>query len=107
MNEGAAPGKGLGIKFLKHIEKVGLLLHTVSLESDDLVRDYKIVHQELENYNPKLLEKKEIILLTKSDLVEQKELDKKIKLMKKFKKEVLPVSIYDLDSLLKLKELIL
>ncbi|MBI4037403.1 Obg family GTPase CgtA, partial [Candidatus Daviesbacteria bacterium] len=45
--EGAAAGKGLGIKFLKHIEKVGLHLHTVSLESDDLVRDYKIVHQEL------------------------------------------------------------
>ncbi len=105
--EGAAEGKGLGIKFLKHIEKVGLLLHTISLESDDLVHDYQVVRQELEKYNPELLEKKEIILLTKSDLLDKKELEKKLKILKKFKKEILPISIYDWNSILELKKFVL
>ena len=102
--EGASAGKGLGIKFLKHIEKVGLLLYTVSLESDDPVRDYQTVRNELEKYNPELLEKKEIILLTKSDLLDKKDLENKLKLMKKFKKEIFPISIHDWDSISKLKE---
>lgn len=105
--EGAAEGRGLGIKFLKHIEKVGLLLHTVSLESDDPVKDYQTVRSELEKYNPELLEKKEIILLTKSDLLDKKELEKKLKVMKKFKKEILSVSIYDWESINRLKILLL
>lgn len=101
--EGAAEGKGLGIKFLKHIEKVGLLLHTVSVESADPVGDYQTVRDEMGKFNPELLTKKEIILLTKSDLVGKKELEVKIKLLKKFKKQVIPVSIYDFDSITELK----
>lgn len=104
--EGAAEGKGLGIRFLKHIEKVGLLVHCVPAESQDLVKDYLTVNEEMKKYNPKLTEKKEIILITKSDLVSKAELEKKMKLMKKFKKEVLPVSIYDWDGLQKLKEVL-
>lgn len=101
--EGASEGKGLGIKFLKHIEKVGLLIHCISAESDDITRDYKVVRNELENFNPELLEKKEIILLTKSDLVDPKEIEKIIKKLNKFQKSVYSVSIYDWDSLQKLK----
>lgn len=105
--EGASEGKGLGIKFLKHIEKVKLLLHCLSAESEDVASDYRVVRTELGNFNPKLLEKEEIILLTKSDLAEKGNLGKKIKVLKKFKKEVLPVSIHDFDSLENLKKLLL
>ncbi|OGE26588.1 hypothetical protein A3C26_04270 [Candidatus Daviesbacteria bacterium RIFCSPHIGHO2_02_FULL_39_12] len=90
--EGASEGKGLGHKFLKHIEKVRLLLHCISAESDNPVRDYEIVRTELKKFNPELLNKREIILLTKSDLGE-------IKLKKIGRKEVIPVSIYDFDSI--------
>lgn len=102
--EGASEGKGLGIKFLKHIEKVKLLLHCISAESEDVVKSYQVVRNELKNFNPELLEKEEIILLTKSDLVEKKDLEKKVKALKKLKKQVLSVSIYDFDSLERLKK---
>lgn len=97
--EGASEGKGLGYKFLKHIEKVTLLLHCISSQSDDPLKDYKIIQDELKKFNPRLLEKKEIILLTKSDLVEKTDLESKVKNLLKTKKEVIPVSIHDLDSL--------
>lgn len=96
--EGAAGGKGLGIKFLKHIEKTTILLHCVAADSEDILADYKTVRQELANYNPELLEKPEIILLTKSDLIEPKDLAKKQKTLAKFG-QVLTVSIHDWDSL--------
>lgn len=90
--EGASEGRGLGHKFLKHIEKVSLLLHCISSGSDDPLRDYNIVREELKKFNPALLDKKEIILLTKSDL-------KKTKLKKIGKKDIIPVSIYNFDSI--------
>lgn len=104
--EGASEGKGLGVKFLKHIQKVKLLLHCVSAESDDVTRDYQSINKELEQFNPDLVKKKQIILLTKSDLLGEKEVEKKIKLLKKYQKIVLPISIHDWDSLNKLKEII-
>lgn len=104
--EGASEGKGLGIKFLKHIEKVKLLLHCVPADSEDLLKDYETVRKELGKYNPKLLEKKEIIILTKSDLIEEKELQKKISRLKKLKKQIIPVSIHDWDSLQNLNKLL-
>ncbi|MBI2334271.1 GTPase ObgE [Candidatus Daviesbacteria bacterium] len=97
--EGASEGKGLGHKFLKHIEKVKLLLHCISAESANPFADYKIILEELEKFNPKLLEKQEIILLTKSDLVDKKDLEKKIKDLNKTKKQIIPVSIHDWESL--------
>lgn len=102
--EGASEGKGLGIKFLKHIEKVKLLLHCVPADSEDLLKDYETVRKELEKYNPELLEKKEIIILTKSDLIEEKEIQKKLSKLKKFKKDIIPVSIHDWDSLQEIKK---
>lgn len=98
--EGASEGKGLGHKFLKHIEKVKLLLHCISSESDDPLRDYKIIREELKKFNPELLDKKEIILLTKSDL-------KEIKLKNIGKEKVIPISIYDWDSIQTLTKILL
>lgn len=97
--EGASKGRGLGHKFLKHIEKVSLLLHCISSQSEDPLYDYKIVHQELKKYNPGLVEKEEIILLTKSDLVDKPKLAKHVKRLKRLKKKIIPISIYDWESL--------
>ncbi|MBI2109782.1 GTPase ObgE, partial [Candidatus Woesearchaeota archaeon] len=79
-------------KFLQHIEKVKLLLHCISSESDDPARDYKIIRGELKKFNPELLNKKEIIILTKSDLLEKK-------LKKIGKQKIIPISIHDWDSI--------
>lgn len=103
--EGASTGKGLGIKFLKHIEKVNLLLHCLSAESENIEADYQIVRIELTKFNPKLTEKPEIILLTKTDLVVENDLKEKQKALEKFG-QVLPVSILDEKSLKKLKQLL-
>lgn len=97
--EGASIGKGLGIKFLKHIEKVKLLLHCLPADSEDVVKDYQTIIKELGQYKKELLDKKEIIILTKTDLVDNKEIKKKMTRLKKFKKPIFPVSIHDWDSL--------
>jgi GTP-binding protein len=104
--EGASTGKGLGIKFLKHIEKVDMIFHCISVETQDLASQYNMVVEELKAYNPRLPEKKSIILLTKIDLINEKEVEKKVKELKKFNKDILPVSIYDKKSLDKLKLLL-
>ena len=104
--EGASQGKGLGIRFLKHIEKVGVILHCISSESSHLIKDYNVVRSEIGKYSKELLKKTEVILLTKSDLVDKKKIEKDIKKLKTKAKKVLPVSIYDWESLEKLKDLI-
>lgn len=104
--EGASNGKGLGIKFLKHIERVKVLLHCISSDSGDVKRDYQTVRNEMLAHNPSPEPKKEIILLTKSDLVSGDKLKEKVKQLKKFKKQIIPVSIYDWDSLEKLKRML-
>ncbi|MFA5871979.1 MAG: GTPase ObgE [Parcubacteria group bacterium] len=97
--EGASTGKGLGIKFLKHIQRTKILLHCISLESEDLMKDYKTVRGELETYSQDLAQKKEIILLTKSDLVSEEKLAESMAKMKKITPEVYSASIHDWDSL--------
>jgi len=101
--EGASTGKGLGIKFLKHIEKVDVIFHCISVETQNLASQYNTVINELRSYNPLLSEKKSIILLTKIDLINKKEINKKLKELNKFNKDVLPVSIYNEESLVQLK----
>lgn len=97
--DGASTGKGLGIRFLKHIEKVSLLLHCISVESENIEKDYKIVVEEISKYNRAILSKKTIILLTKTDLISQDIIKKKLKILKKFENTIIPVSIHNLDSL--------
>ncbi len=104
--EGASTGKGLGIKFLKHIEKVDLIFHCISVESQNVAAEYNTVVNELKSYNLKLPEKKSIILLTKIDLIDKQEIEKKLKELSQFSKNVMAVSIYDESSLNKLKEII-
>lgn len=105
--EGASQGKGLGIGFLKHIEKVNLLLHCISTDSANILQNYESVMQELEKFNPQLCKKKQVILLTKSDLFNSKEISKKVSSLKKLQTTVLPISIYDPESLNKLTSLIM
>jgi GTP-binding protein len=100
--EGAADGKGLGYKFLKHIERTNLLVHCVSSESEDPISDYKTVRSELENYSSALSKKPEIIVLTKTDILEPQQISA---LQKKIKADI-AVSIIDTDSIKKLNDLI-
>lgn len=102
--KGASEGKGLGIKFLKHIKRTKVLVHCLSCESQDLLDDYKTVRKELADYDSELLDKPEIILITKSDLISQEELKDIKGKIKGTKKEILSCSIYDYESLEKLRE---
>lgn len=104
--EGASNGRGLGIGFLKHVEKVKVLLHCLSCESTDVIKDYETVRTELSKFNPGLLTKKEIILLTKTDLIDKAELDSKFQILNPKGLDVLPVSINDWESLENLKKLL-
>ncbi|MFA5871021.1 MAG: GTPase ObgE [Candidatus Paceibacterota bacterium] len=83
--EGASDGKGLGAKFLRHVERTNTLFHLISAESDDVVRDYEIIRNELVSHNPELAEKKEYIFLSKCDVEDEKENKKKIAALKKKK----------------------
>lgn len=97
--EGAAEGKGLGTKFLKHVEKVKLLLHCISAESEDVVKDYEVINAELAKFSPELLTKKRVILLTKTDLVTATILKRKQTQLEKYNWQILHVSIYDPEAI--------
>lgn len=102
--EGASKGRGLGIKFLKHIQRTKFLFHCLSLESTDLLKDYRTIRQELSAYSQNLAKKKEILVFTKFDLIPEAELESKIKPFAK--KEKLVVSIQNPLTLEKLKKFI-
>ncbi len=91
--EGAHSGTGLGIKFLKHIERCKTLLHLIDVNEDDLVHSYKQIRDELGKYSKDLLKKKELIVFNKIDLIDKNELSKKLEnFNKKIKKKVLLLS---------------
>lgn len=101
--EGASGGKGLGVKFLKHVERTKLILHCISCESQNLKEDYETVRNEINNYSSKLSGIKEYVILTKTDLIDDK------KVIDKLTKEVgakMAVSIIDEPSLKKLSDFI-
>jgi GTPase len=93
--EGASEGKGLGHKFLKHIKRTKALLHCISLEHEKPIEAYKTIRKELEKYGEGLVEKQEIIVLTKTDIVDEKVLSGRIKEFKKMGTEPLAVSVLD------------
>ena len=106
--KGASEGKGLGHKFLRHIRRVKILAHLISLENEDLIKAYNIIRSEIEKYDSELLKKKEIVVLTKTDIIENKaQLKKIIAKMKKYFKTVKAVSLYDNKSIKTLQEFIL
>lgn len=96
--EGAAEGKGLGLRFLRHIERNAVLLFMVPATSKDIIAEYEILLHELEKYNPELLTKARILAVTKCDLPRVDEEEKELpaidykKLSKKLGIEVLPIS---------------
>lgn len=91
--EGASEGRGLGIRFLRHIERNSTLLFLVAADSDDIIKEYKILLNELDTYNPELLHKKRILGISKCDMMDEEllaELKKDIN--KRFKeKKTVPV----------------
>ncbi|MEK7502804.1 MAG: GTPase ObgE [Patescibacteria group bacterium] len=97
--EGASKGKGLGIGFLKHIEKTEILIHCIDATAENPKKIYETVRNEFKQFNPLLLNKPEIILITKTDLVSEKKLKEIISIFKKTKKEVLTYSLYNSESI--------
>lgn len=105
--EGASEGKGLGFKFLRHISRTRELLHCISLESDDLLRDYKTVRKEIETFEGGILaHKPELIVLTKADMKTPEEIDEQIARMKTVNPEVTAVSVIDDASLKAFRDLL-
>ena len=102
--EGAHKGTGLGTQFLKHIERCKSLLHMIDITNEDLKKSYKQIKDELKNYSSKLTKKKELIVLNKTDLIDNDE----VKMIKKdfskiTKSEVMVLSTFEKKSVSKIK----
>jgi len=80
--EGAHAGTGLGIKFLKHIERCKTLLHLIDITEKDLIKSYKQVREELKKYSKDLLDKEELVVFNKIDLIEKDQIKKKLSIFK-------------------------
>ena len=102
--EGAHAGVGLGIKFLKHIERCKTLLHLIDINEENLLENYKQVRNELKEYSKQLVKKEEIIVFNKIDLIDKKTLlNKKKDFEDKIKKKVHLLSTLDKASISKIK----
>ena len=102
--EGAHEGVGLGIQFLKHIERCKSLLHLIDITNLDLNESYDQVKSELENYSPKLLEKKELVVLNKIDLIDEETVKDVIDHFSKNKNcEIMTMTTLKKDSISKIK----
>lgn len=104
--EGASKGKGLGIKFLRHIEHTKVLFHLISADSLNPMADYEIIRKELSAYQEMMINKIEYIFISKSDEVSSDVLNKIITQFKEIGKKVLPISILDTESLDKVKKIL-
>ncbi len=91
--EGASEGKGLGHKFLRHITRTKMIAHLISLENEDLMKTYKTIRKELETYSDELAGKDEIIILTKTDMVDDKAVADAKKTMEKLGKPIFTISV--------------
>lgn len=100
--EGASSGRGLGIKFLKHVERTGFLLHLVSASTDNPVASYMEVHKETEAFGRELNKKRELVVLSKIDLITPTECESMMQLLaRETGREVLKVSVEDPEALKK------
>ena len=97
--EGASDGKGLGIKFLKHIERTKILVFMIDLNSEDIIKEYNLLNKELKLFDKELLKKPSIILLTKLDAID---CDKEIKISGKKVLKISSLSKINLQKALKL-----
>ena len=106
--EGAHEGIGLGDKFLRHIERCKMLLHLIDISEEKLAENYLKVRNELSKYDKILSKKKEIIVFNKSDLVEKKEIEIKLKIFKKkIKKKYEIISVVADKNLINLRKILL
>lgn len=93
--EGAHEGSGLGDRFLKHIERCGVLIHVIDATSEDVQDDYLTIRNELESYSPLLKEKMEIICLNKTDSVSEEQLEEQTQILKDLtRQKIYPISGY-------------
>ncbi len=97
--EGSSTGKGLGIKFLRHIERTRILFHLISAESASPQKDYQVARRELGNYSKSLLKKPEHLFLSKSDIATPDELKQKLEALKTVSPGAHAISIYSDASL--------
>ncbi|OHA62407.1 MAG: hypothetical protein A2748_00200 [Candidatus Wildermuthbacteria bacterium RIFCSPHIGHO2_01_FULL_45_20] len=97
--EGASTGKGLGIKFLRHIERTKILFHLVSGDSSDIAKDYQTIRNELGSYSEALLAKEEFVFLTKSDILSPDEIKAKLLELQKLNPNAMAISIHEPLSL--------
>jgi GTPase len=104
--EGSSSGRGLGIKFLRHIERTKILFHFISADSPTPEKDYKVIRQELGTYKKALLEKPEYLFLSKSDLIAKEEIKNKLTKLKKINHDTFAISIHDSKSIEKIKKLL-
>jgi len=102
--EGAHAGTGLGIKFLKHIERCKTLLHLIDITEKDLIKSYKQVREELKKYNKDLLDKEELVVLSKIDLIEKSQIKKKLLIFRQeINKNTMVMSTLDKKSVSDIK----
>jgi GTP-binding protein len=90
--EGANEGKGIGIRFLRHIERNSMLLFMVPADSKNIMEEYEILLRELKLYNPELLDKNRLLAISKSDLLDEE-------LMEELKKELISVPVIFISSI--------
>lgn len=102
--EGASSGRGLGDQFLRHVERTSLLLHLISLESQNPLQDYEIINKELSNYGTKLKEISQIVCLTKADLIGSEKVAETEKMFKKKRIKTFVISAVAGIGLEELKE---
>jgi GTP-binding protein len=104
--EGASEGKGLGHKFLRHIERTRVLFHLVAADSKTPVTDYTNIRRELKKYNPELLKKPEWILVSRADEQTPKNVEKIVKQLSKKNPNVFAFSILDDESLARVRSVL-
>lgn len=104
--EGASGGKGLGDRFLRHVERTRVLFHFIAADSPHPLEDYETVRKELKEFNAELLEKPEYLFLSKSDTADEKTIEKIRKEFKKKKLDIIPISILDDASLENVKKIL-
>lgn len=104
--EGASQGRGLGVKFLRHVERTKILFHFISAESKDPIGDYQTIRKELEAYSPELVKKPEYVFISKSDTAGSGEVEKISAALGKSRLSAVPISIHDGESMKEVKKIL-
>ena len=105
--EGASTGKGLGGQFLRHVERTKILVHLVSAEVEDPIKTLKTINNELKQYSKLLVDKPQVVLLSKIDIVDLDEFNNKVSRFKKGKIKTLQISSISGDGIDELKDKII